>query len=249
MIDHLRVHIIPIGFDSTRVTEALIQRKADKVHFIRYTKDKEHSAHFGFIKKELHKKMKQLEIKQYFLNIWDLYECIEKFREIIIEEKQKGNHVFINVSTGSKITAIAGMLACMSWKAEPYYVQVNYEPQSAASIQKLNVKALDDLPVYEINKPKQLHMRILEVLMKNDKIMRKSKLIEELENMNIIKQKDDATGEFKIHAKYSQLHAVLKPLEDDWKFIKIKSQGKRSEVIITDQGVKALKIFGIQNSL
>jgi len=42
-----------------------------------------------------------------------LLDCVEEFREIFEKEKEKGNQIYFNVSTGSKITAMAGMLVCM----------------------------------------------------------------------------------------------------------------------------------------
>jgi CRISPR/Cas system-associated protein Csm6 len=44
------------------------------------------------------------------------------------EEEQQGKnvHIYINVSTGSKVSSIAGTLACMIWKGTPYYAHIDY---------------------------------------------------------------------------------------------------------------------------
>lgn len=97
-----------------------------------------------------------------FLDIWNLYECIEKFREIILDEK--GNHVYINVSTGTKITAIAGMLSCMLWDAYPYYAPVSYPTKETKILPTEHVQDSDILPVYDIKKPKSEFMLILSLL-------------------------------------------------------------------------------------
>ena len=68
MTEHLRIHIVPVGYDSTRITEPIISQKADRVYFVRHEGDKEHSQYFQFIKKELAKK-KDLEIHEEFVNI------------------------------------------------------------------------------------------------------------------------------------------------------------------------------------
>jgi len=54
----------------------------------------------------------------------DLFDTLRALRTIIFREK--GNHILVNVSTGSKIQAIASMMACMMFKdmatIKPYYV-------------------------------------------------------------------------------------------------------------------------------
>ncbi|NDF30271.1 MAG: hypothetical protein EB150_08785, partial [Nitrososphaeria archaeon] len=114
-MENLRVHIAPIGYDFNRVTEPLIKGKADKAYFILHNSDRGQSKFLDHVKNELKKKLPSIETKPFYLDIWNLYDCIQKFREIIAKENEEGNHVFINVSTGTKITAIAGMLACMSF--------------------------------------------------------------------------------------------------------------------------------------
>lgn len=243
----LRVHIVPIGFDSTRVTESLIQKKADKVYFLRFTGDGDESPYYDFIKTELQEKYSTIEINEEFIDIWNLFECIETFRKIILNEHDMGNNVFVNVATGSKITAIAGMLSCMLWDAIPYYAHIEYPTQKKLKIQKPLITKFDDLPAYAINKPKKNELQILNILENNSSTIRKSDLIEELVNLKIIIQKERPEKELKIHAKYSQLHALLNPMEKEWKFINIEHVGKRSQITTTEQGKQALKIFGCQS--
>lgn len=243
MSRYLRVHIIPVGYDSTRITEPLMEKRADKVYFMRNKGDKGYSKYFDFIKKEIREKMKGLEYEEVFVNIWDLFECIEKFREIITNEK--GNHIFINVSTGSKISSIAGMLSCMLIEnVEPYYVEINYPSQKdKKKLQKDVVKCSISLPVYEIKKPRKEHMEILRLLSDKGK-MRKTELIEELEIKKTIKIKDPRIEKLSNHAKHSQLKAILFPMEKELGYVKVERVGKRSDVSITEQGIQALRIFG-----
>jgi hypothetical protein len=35
--------------------------------------------------------------------------------------------MYINISTGSKVTSITGMLACMIWNGTPYYAHTDYD--------------------------------------------------------------------------------------------------------------------------
>lgn len=246
MVKNLRIHIVPVGFEFRRVTEPLIELQADKVYLITYKKKDNATKFLSNIKKELSQNYKHVTIKEIFLDIWNLYNCIEKFREIIFEEKD--NHVYINVSTGTKITAIAGMLSCMLWNAEPYYAPIWYKNKKGKTILSQHVENSDMLPVYEIIKPPTKFMKILNLLQQsNDKMMRKSKLIDELEEMKILRMVDEKGMKLSGPAKHSHLRALLNPMELQWKYVTVKASGRRSEVTITEQGENALRIFGCEN--
>lgn len=238
MTKNLRVHIVPVGYDTTRITNPLLEKRADKVYFIRHTEDTK-SSYFDFITKELDGK--GIDITEEFVNIWNLFQCIEKFKEIVTSEKD--NHVYVNVSSGSKITAIAGMLTSMLIpKIEPYYVHIEYSSVTTRKIKEDVVKTSINLPVFEINQPPKEYLTTLCILSQNDSL-KKSQLIEELEHAEIIKQKDLDKPFFSAHAKHSQLRAILDPMEHDWDFIQVTGKGKRSRVKITPQGTYALNMF------
>ena len=240
MTDNLRIHIVPIGYDTTRVTEPLVSKKADRAYFIRNRGDAE-SSYYEYIRKELDGK--GIEIREEFVDIWDLFECIQKFKEII--SRDQGNHFYVNVSTGSKITAMAGMLTSMLTSGvEPYYVHIVYSPQKIKKEIKVDkVKESSGLPVFGINQPPEEYLAVLGLLDEREG-MKKSRLIESLEEQKIIEQRDVSKTEFSEHAKHSQLRAMLDPMERTWKFIEVDGKGKKSRVRRTPQGSFALKMFG-----
>ncbi|WP_226987297.1 hypothetical protein [Candidatus Nitrososphaera evergladensis] len=46
-----------------------------------------------------------------------MFSCLEKYQDIFQSENEEDrNHIYINVFTGSKVLAMAGMLSCMLWK-------------------------------------------------------------------------------------------------------------------------------------
>ena len=65
-----------------------------------------------------------IECQQASADRIDLFDILRALRSIIFHEK--GNHILVNVSVGSKIQAIAFMMACMMFKdlatIKPYYV-------------------------------------------------------------------------------------------------------------------------------
>lgn len=239
----LRVHISPVGFEFLRITEPLMDMKADKVYLVRINPDDAAKNYVNKIKAELGEKYKHIQVEEVYTDLWNLYDSIGKFREIIFNEK--GNQVFINVSTGTKITAIAGMMVCMMWGAIPYYAKVSYK--HLKRIEEYETEMVEDadfLPVYEMIKPERNIMLILKLIEKNGDKMRKSRIIEELKKADIIKIKDEKKTFLTKSAEHSQLRAILDPMEHQWNFIQIVSRGRMSEVSLTDKGKAALKIFG-----
>jgi len=234
---------VPVGFEILRVTEPLIRMQADKVYLVTYEKDDNAAKFYSQIKKELYQKYKHIRVVEVFVYLWDLRECIEKFREIILAEE--GNHVYINVSTGTKITSIAGMLSAMLWGAMPYYAPVHYTSPKSTDLPTEQVSDSDFLPVYEIRKPNKEEMLVLSLLKTTGTKMRKSQLITKLEEAQIIRVKDENVRELTDTAKHSQLRAILDPMEKEWDFIKVESSGRRSEVSITEKGETALRFFGM----
>ena len=120
----LRIHIVPVGYDVyARVTVPLEQMNANKIYFIKHEKGaiRGHEKFFSKIKNIVKQSNRKFEEK--YTDIWDLYKCLELYREIISKEIEKKNRIFINVSTGTKVTAMAGILACMIFNQTPYYAR------------------------------------------------------------------------------------------------------------------------------
>jgi hypothetical protein len=246
--NNLRVHISPVGFDpANRVAGPLLQLRADKVYLVSKSKDDLASSRKAEVMRIL-KEHHHIEVHDIHVDIFDLFCCLEKFREIF--EKEKENHVHVNVSTGSKILSIAGMLACMLWKGIPYYAKLDYDSEPGKDGQSGKVDLMDTrqvketefLPVYQINMPSEQSLRVLAIIAARpgEKISKKE-LIEELQELKIIPSFQPAQPR---NAPHSRLRAILDPLETHWQFVKVEARGRRSEVSLTQQGKSALRIFG-----
>ncbi|MGC8516186.1 MAG: DUF6293 family protein [Thermoplasmata archaeon] len=243
MLNNLRVHISPVGFQSLRITEPLIKMQADKVYLVTYRDHDDANFYFEKVKSELKNKYKHIGLEIIYLDLWDLNTCIEAFREIFV--KEKGNHVYFNVSTGTKITAIAGTISCMLWGGIPYYVPISYKDMAMRNQDATEITEEPQiLPVQEIRKPRGLFLKVLEILESAGGIMKKKQLIKKLEELDVIKPRDENRKGLTPSAEHSQLKAILDPMEKDWHYVKVDSRGRRSEVMILEQGKSALKIFG-----
>ncbi|WP_371504505.1 DUF6293 family protein [Nitrosopumilus adriaticus] len=242
-----RIHIVPVGYDSySRVVEPLLDPRADKIYFIRHEKGaiRNHNKFFKTITKEIEKTGIPYD-DQIEIDIWDLFQCVEIFRKIIEKETVKQNHVFINVSTGTKVTAMAGILACMMWNQTPYYVKLTNPTKKRIVARKIAVDEAEKLPTFDIKKPDYKTMKVLERIVSfKDEMVRKWQLTDYLVDEGIIKPVNRKKT-FSVNAKLAQLQVILYPMEKYWKFIETEHRGSRSQVKITEKGKQALQIFGI----
>src|SRR3989338_10226972 len=157
MLDKLRIHIAPVGFEIDRVTSPLIENKADRVYLFAHKPDGADAKPYVKEVKRILLKTKISDIKMVYIDMWDIYDALRNIRKII--ELERDNNIYINVSTGSKITAIAGVMAAMMFREngdyiQPYYVRVKkYLPQT---IVRKRLKPLSqginnvlDIPTYK----------------------------------------------------------------------------------------------------
>lgn len=211
------------------------------MYLVSKSKDDPASAKMTEVKRIL-KAHPHIEIHEVYVNIFDLFCCLEKLREIF--QNEKGNHIHVNVSTGSKIISIAGMLACMLWGGAPYYAKLDYEDGkiTAKHIEARQVKETEFLPIYQINMPSEQSLKVLAIIAgRPEERISKKELIAELQELKIIPSFQASQPR---NAPHSRLRAILDPLEKHWQFVKVEARGRRSEVSLTQQGKSAIRIFG-----
>ncbi|MCZ6581802.1 MAG: DUF6293 family protein, partial [Thaumarchaeota archaeon] len=99
----------PVGFEIDRIVLPAKKRKADKVYLMIHENPSVDKA--GPFVEKIKKQLKKanIEVVTASHDRLDLYKIIKSIKEII--EKEKGNNVYVNLASGSKIQAIAGMMA------------------------------------------------------------------------------------------------------------------------------------------
>ena len=227
-----------MGFDpENRITEPLVAMRADKVYLISHLRNNTQAAeNLERARRALRRNLPNCTIETKLADVWDLFSCLAEYRRIFWNEST--NHLYVNVSTGSKVVAIAGMLSCMLWGGSPYYARLDYSKPSPEQVVKI-----DNLPVYKINKPNDELLQVLSVVRGSGGKIFKKDLIRTLQKQKhklIPSYGKDASAS----APHSKLRTFLGPLEDEWKFVEIRARGRRSEVKLTEQGANALRIFG-----
>jgi hypothetical protein len=243
LIDTLRVHIAPVGFEVDRIVLPAIRKKADRVWLITdkpsHEEDKG-SPYVEAIEKKLN--ASNIDCQQASADRTDLFDTLRALRTIIFREK--GNHILVNVSVGSKIQAIASMMACMMFKdmatIKPYYVVPEKYTNLLEEKKNQETEGMKDiitLPEYKIEIPNEKLIECMHMISqhKGNKIT-KRELRDLVLNKNLIQvgTKDTQDKEERSdQAAYMALNKnLIEPLMD-WKFISVEKIGSRHIVSLT----------------
>jgi Family of unknown function (DUF6293) len=253
LIDTLRVHIAPVGFEVDRIVLPALRKKADRVWLI--TEKHSHQENRGSpYAKSIARKLKEsnIECQQASADRIDLFDILRALRTIIIHEK--GNHILVNVSVGSKIQAIASMMACMMFKdmatIRPYYVvpeKYNTILLEESNQETEGMKDIISLPDYKIETPNEKLIECMYVIsLHKDNKITKRELKDLALNKNLIqvgKKDTQDKEERRDQAAYMALNKnLIEPLMD-WKFISVEKIGSRHIVSLTDEGINALRFL------
>jgi len=240
---NLRIHVAPVGFEIDRIVLPAKKRKADKVYLMIHENPSVDKA--GPFVEKIKRQLKKanIEVVTASHDRLDLYKIIKSIKEII--EKEKGNNVYVNLASGSKIQAIAGMMACMMFNKEknvvPFYVEakeyLGFKGQQISS----GIKELLDIPPYEIQIPESKHIKALKIIKDNGGKLTKKQMAKLADDEKIIIVK--AEKENFTQARFASLDKnIIQPLER-WNFISVEKLGRNRVIKITEEGINAAKFL------
>lgn len=247
-----RIHISPLGYEKERVLLPAVNTKADKVFLLEHDEpDDEKPGYHEELKQTL--RDEGIEIDSVKCDIFDLYPVLGKTADLISEHER--DDIYVNLSTGSKISAIGCMIACMVTRetsnVTPYYVRAEEytaEKQDREVPVSVGLKEMYELPTYHINGPDPEEIQILRHIAENQPVTKKelikyarqelSRFRDNANKKNIdIEEDDPEVGEYKLLDTH-----ILKPLENR-EAISIRDVGRSKEVEITPQGENTLRGF------
>lgn len=237
----LRVHVCPIGFEIDRIVESSKQLRAERVWLIveQSTSKEKASAFINQVESIL--KKNKIEVKRKGVSRDDLFDNLKGIKEIFEDEKE--NELHVNVSAGSKIQAIAGMMACMIFKEYtplPYYVEPKKYEKPSKSPQSSGVKEIIPLPDYTIQKPEDELIKTLKIIKHNNEKLNKKALAKLAISDGLIDSKNAKVTQ----SDYAKLdHHIIKPLEEKWKFISVKQIGTNHWIELTNAGKDVCKFL------
>jgi hypothetical protein len=229
----LRVHIAPVGFEVRRVVEPLIQLRADRAHLITGRPDDHAADYWRKIHRSLQEDYKTLDVKDWFENPWDFHALLRLYGRICQEERAAGNMMFVNVSTGTKISAMVGLLAAMFWEATPYYANTSYISKSEV------VQDISYPPILRFEVLPEDLRSVLLLLNGSERALSKEDLIELLRARDVI----PAKGEISDASAYRRIDGLLAPLIRQ-NFVRIRGNRKAGRIELTDPGRAAVLLLG-----
>ncbi len=248
---HARIHVAPVGFEVERVVEPVVSERADRVYLLTRSHDDAAQPFVEEVLRRLARAPRPIEVEVRRTDIWDVLGALGELRAIFERERRIDRHatdvvpIRVNVSTGTKITAIAGTLACMLWKGEPYYAQVTQAWYSGLTprVRRVNdvVSRVDPVTIYELRAPNAELVAVLEALDRRGGELRKRDLIREL---GLDAPSAGGGRALSPQAQHSRLRGRLEPLEGKWGFVTTRSSGARGRVRLTEQGRLAIALFG-----
>jgi len=126
-----RVHVMPLGFEHDRIVEPAREYRADRVILLDWIADDiERPAYHEDVLADLDAAGIATERRD--CELFDLYDSIAVIAEAVTAEATPDrdddvpDDVYVNLATGSKITAIGGTIACMvTGDATHYYVRAD----------------------------------------------------------------------------------------------------------------------------
>lgn len=254
-----RVHVVPFGYEYDRIVDAAKKLNAERVVLLEKPEE-DQPGWFQNVRDDL--RNAGITVRTESCDIMIMYSVIKSVARVMQQHEE--DDVYVNISTGSKLSAIGGMIACMSMgSATPYYVEpADYsideekydleedEPKPLTS----GIDNIQELADYPINAPSAEEIWILEYLkvkaetakrVKKGDLIELGKANEEIrENYGpesplpfIAEYSDNETAQYRVLNK-----RIISPLlEKAW--IKTDDQGNRTYVDITDEGRDTLRAF------
>ncbi|WP_225333357.1 HFX_2341 family transcriptional regulator domain-containing protein [Halomicrobium urmianum] len=240
-----RIHVAPLGFEFDRILLPALEYSADRVVLLEYiASDIERPPYHDELAVALEEEGIDCERRE--CNIFDLYESVAIIAEIASEHRD--HNVYVNLSSGSKITAIAGMIACMATRAaEPYYIRADTYTSDPHEPLTHGMEKAIDIPTYRMDRPERQEIEILEYIrsVKEDhetrSVVSKKDLLEFSEDKQLPfienYQGDTTKGKYRLLKTH-----IVEPLTEKG-YITVTDAGVRNDVSLTEAGRNTLRAF------
>lgn len=241
-ITNLRIHIAPVGYEIDRIVLPAKEMRADRVILLVHENVSEDRAvsFYGKITSRL--KKANIEVVQEHHNRLDLFEIIKVVKSIILREHK--NLILVNLASGSKVQAIGCMMACMMFNDDknvtPFYVEAKDYPGFSGEPISTGIKSIENVPIYEMQKPEDRHVKALKIIVDNGGRLSKKNMA----RLAIEKELIIVNAQNKSQATFASLDKnIIYQLETQWNFIRVEKIGRTRWIQITEDGINASKFL------
>jgi hypothetical protein len=234
-----RVHIVPLGYERDRVVVPPVRMGADVVVLLKHAGDASDDRPDYYDDIFAAFEESAIQVVEVDADIFDLYDALGTIAGLIREHDH--DDVYVNLATGGKVTAIAGMIACMVTEAAtPYYVGADTYGDHRQEPVARDVTSISNLPTYPIDAPTPEQVQLLAYIAEEEPVSKKQ-LIAYAERHDLPFIAGYEGGDVK--GKYRKLDsAILTPLVEDGA-VSLEQQGRRKVARITPDGENTLRGF------
>jgi len=199
-------------------------------------------------------KENNIELISKGIDLHSYVDVIQNISLIIKNERDNNSETkfFVNLSVGTKITAIAAMDACRFWDCTPYYVRSeHYIPEKAVSkqTQALSYGKMEIFspPIFKIIKPESNLIEALKIINEKKTGIYKKEFRKKLlaKNLLMIQKKYELPNDpKKLSAEYMAMNQqYIYPLRDTWNYIQISDAKRNQKISLTELGEEVIQIF------
>ncbi len=236
------VHIAPLGYEYDRIVEPVREHGVDVLYLLEHDgPPSERPEYHDELKSVL--KSDGIDVRTRTIDLLDIYDVLGVVTTLV--SKHEDDIVRVNVSSGSKLSAVGAAIACMATDATAYYVQPEgYTHQDRDERQSYGYVGEEVLPTYPIESPTRDQVAVMRYLDDADTAVytpKKKDIIEYAEeaDLSFIADSDPANDK----AKFALLNAnIVDPLVED-SYIDVSKVGRQKQVTLTDTGSDVLRAF------
>lgn len=234
----------PVGYEIDRIVMPARELKAERVWLLVHDKPNEDRA-TGIIERVAEAlEGEGIAVVREPHDRRSLFGIIRAIRHIL--EGERGNDVFVNLASGSKIQAVAGMMAAMMFGGDdggvkPFYAEAQNYAGFEGEPASTGIKEIVQIPSYEIRVPEERLVRTLGVIAERGGKATKKELAEAADRLGIISV-GSAGGNYS-QVRFAALDkGIIRPLES-WGFVEVKKVGRNRWVSLTEEGRNAAEIL------
>lgn len=248
----LRVHVAPVGFYLDRVWEVPLRNSADRLWLIVEEGSTSNEAPYrAAIRRHIGRR---IEVREEPTKVWVLDDLLRSYGKILRLELDQGNEVWVNISTGSKLGAIAGALAAMSHGVHAYYVVARDHKIALGRRGSTNpvplssgVSGVIPLPDYRLDRPAPEAIQVLRAIREatgsRGGEVKKRDLVKRLLHEGWENEIETKNGD-KTQAGLMRLNRILEGLEKPPKKVEQTGRTRRRRISLTDEGWLLLTLMG-----
>lgn len=246
----LRIHIAPVGYEEDRIVLPAKKMRAEKMILIANDPKQEKASRFYTKVKD---RLAQEGIEYELINspFFSLEENLQLFSTLF--RKYRNQEIFVNISSGSKIQALAGFVSAMISKTEGINVVIYYAeperyredpPESPISS---GCKRILDIPIYPLFLPSKEIRFSMNLLRKKplSKIKLAIKLAQAgyLDN-KLLSEDDESPADEKARVSLQNLvdNRVIQPMLRE-RYAETEKVGRNILVRLSKMGLEATRLF------